>query len=163
MNLLILVAVCVGVTLAPLFEKKLPRYHFPGQELAEKAEAAWREDFDSPLPWVTGEPWSGGPLYEVWPWLAGNVSVYGKDRARVYSGPNHCSWGTPDDLRREGGLFLWTIGNHDEETLEAMRKDFPNAELKPPILLTPKTRFAKVKEIQIGVALIPPEKKEGEN
>jgi hypothetical protein len=155
LDLLCLAGLCVLVPLAPLFEKNLPRYHFPGKDLAALAESIWHENHEGPLPWVTGAPWNHGALYDAWPWLAGNVSVYGHDRARVYSGPKHCSWGTAADVRREGGLFLWTPGDRDEEILEAMKADFPNARLLGTYTIKPKTKFAKG-DVSVGIALIPP-------
>lgn len=156
-DLLCLIGVCAVVPYAPLFEKNLPRYHFPGRELAEKAESIWHERYDKPLPWTAGSPWTHGGPYDAWPWLAGNVSVYGKDHARVYSGPKHCSWASPEDVRRDGGLFLWAPEDHEEEILASMKEDFPRAEIAGTITLKPKSRFAK-KDVTVGIALIPPEK-----
>ena len=154
-----LLGVAVLVPLAPLFEKNLPRYHFPGKEVAALAESVWHEEYSRPLPWVMGEPWTRGALYDAWPWLAGNVSLYGRDRARVYSGPSHSSWGSLDDVRREGGLFLWTAGERDSEFLDALRRDFPALRVVGAYTVRPKSRFAK-KDVPVGIALIPPESDE---
>ena len=151
-----LFALAVLVPLAPLFEKNLPRYHFPGKEIAAQAESVWHAEYAEPLPWVMAEPWTGGALYDAWPWLAGNVSVYGRDRARVYSGPSHASWGSLDDVRREGGLFLWTAGKRDDEFLGALRRDFPGVRAVGVYTFKPKSRYAK-QEVSVGIALIPPE------
>ena len=162
-DLACLAGLCVLVPLAPLFEKNIPRYHFPGKEVAALAEEVWHGHSSGPLPWVTGEGWNRGPLYEVWPWLAGNVSVYGRDRARVYSGPNHCSWGTAEDVARDGGLFLWTHGDRDGEIVASMKSVFPQAVVAGIYTVKPKNRFVK-KDVSVGIAVIPrpsggPEKK----
>lgn len=154
-----LFCVAVLVPLAPLFEKNLPRYHFPGRSIAALAEGVWHDEYAEPLPWVMAEPWTGGALYEAWPWLAGNVSVYGRDRARVYSGPSHSPWGSLDQVRREGGLFLWTPGERDEEFLGALRRDFPALRVAGVFTVKPKSRYAK-KDVSVGIALIPPETEE---
>ncbi|MBO7726602.1 MAG: glycosyltransferase family 39 protein [Thermoguttaceae bacterium] len=154
-DLVCLIGTAVLVPLAPLFENHVPRYYYPGKEIAALAESIWHEEYPDPLPWVMGVPWNHGPMYDTWPWEAGNVSVYGRDRARVYAGPKYSSWGSFEQVRGEGGLFLWTPSKRDEEFLGVLRRDFPAVRIVGTYSVKPKSRYLE-EEIPIGIALIPP-------
>ena len=142
-----IVILFLSVTLViagPYVRGKGARYHFPGKALAVEVERVWHEQTNQPLPWTAGD----------W-WLAGNASVYGKDRARV-----HCffsTWGTKEEVYREGGMILWNLQNIDEGTIPAdIIRDYPEAKLLSPIEIPWQTRAA-IPPLKVGMAIILPE------
>ena len=147
-NLSILAGFCIVIPLVPLLDKTVPRYYYPGQAIAAKADEIWNGNASVPLPWVTsGDYW----------WPAGNVSLYSNDRPRVYPGPAICTWADRQDVADEGGLFVWESGSFDEEILSSMKTDFPTAEVVGIYSFKPDTRFV-TNEVKVGFALIPPKK-----
>lgn len=133
-------------------------YAFPGRELAETAEKIWHERYSKPLPYAVGG----------W-WHAGNVSIYGKDRASVHCSNNAftldpdyplSNWSTDQDVLKHGGLVFWGIDSKSTEddrekrAVEILKERFPSAEVLAPISLAAKSRHGKA--FRIGIALIPP-------
>lgn len=154
-QIVILVLSVVVVMAAPYIKGRGSRYHFPGKDLAQAVEQVWHEHCDRPLPWATGE----------W-WLAGNTSVYGKDRASVYCtpGPNaflsgspFSTWGTLDDVRRDGCMILWHIYGPEpsQQVPPGFYEIFPEATILDPIEIRARTN-APVAPERIGMAIILP-------
>lgn len=133
-------------------------YMYPGRELAEKAEEIWHARYPQPLPYTAGG----------W-WQAGNVAIYGRDRATV-----HCmnssqttepdfplgNWSTDRHVNKYGGLVLWSMnpknwrGDPEATSRKNVLERFPAAEILPPIRLPSKSRRGK--DFVVGIALVPP-------
>ncbi len=155
MQIAILMLSVALVAAAPFLTGRGSRYHFPGKALATHVEHAWHERCDCSLPWVTGE----------W-WLAGNACVYGKDRASVYCTPGANSfvngrpfstWGTIEDVNRDGCMILWRIPGPDpkEQVPPALREYFPKANVLAPIVIPWQTK-APIPPLKIGMAIVFP-------
>ena len=156
-NFLVAVLVLLGsaaVTLIyPLATEKCSRYLFPGRDLAARVENEWHSRYDVPIPWASGE----------W-WLAGNLSVYGNDRPRVHysRGPDlFCgewqatTWGTYDDVNRQGGVLLWEIREGEPEEPPRLRELFPMAVRVDDFSLNGLLTAKKIC-LRFGMAIIPP-------
>ncbi|MBO7707146.1 MAG: glycosyltransferase family 39 protein [Thermoguttaceae bacterium] len=155
----LIVAACVLLTSAavaliyPLATEKCSRYLFPGKKLAARVEKEWHARYAVPIPWATGQ----------W-WLAGNLSVYGNDHPRVHysRGPDlFCgewqatTWGTYDDINRQGGVLLWEIRGGEPEEPPRLRELFPNAVRTDDFSLNG-LLTAKGIEMRFGMAVVPP-------
>ncbi|MBR2694757.1 MAG: glycosyltransferase family 39 protein [Thermoguttaceae bacterium] len=146
--------VSVAVTLIyPLATNRCSRFLFPGKRLADRVETEWHRRYDVPIPWASGE----------W-WLAGNLSVYGHDHPRVhysrgpdlFCGPwNATTWGTYDDIRRQGGVLLWEIREGEPEEPPRLRELFPTAVRADDFSLNGLLTAKKI-GLRFGMAIIPP-------
>ncbi|MBX3415439.1 MAG: glycosyltransferase family 39 protein [Pirellulales bacterium] len=139
--------------LGPYATDKASRVHFAGDELAEQIEREWHERYARPLELVAGD----------W-WLAGNVSFYGNEHARVYGSfapgsfdlpAEFNPWTDDSELARTGGVILWDARSWGDELRDALRKRFPQARVAAPLVLDPAT-CADVAPARVGVAFIPP-------
>ncbi|MDR1958598.1 MAG: glycosyltransferase family 39 protein [Planctomycetaceae bacterium] len=160
---LFLVITVLVTQLAPVLTKKDSRYHFPGRELAQKVNALWSERYRTPLPFVRGDDW---PAESVCVYLRPHV------KTNVYSD----LWSDEEEFRVRGGILLWMsadpghaprhsvtgcFGNKDfrysPETgqPDEWLKKFPDAEILPPLELSPRT-LVRVPPVKIGVAVVPP-------
>ncbi|MDR1289982.1 MAG: glycosyltransferase family 39 protein [Planctomycetaceae bacterium] len=124
-------------------------YLFPGKELAVKVEDVWRNKYDKPLKYITGE----------WP-LAGSAAIYSKDRPTChcdYYGFPLTTWSTDKDVLKTGGIAIWLIGDGKQQAVPHwLKKKFPSAELLEPIELQKKTKASR-EPYRIGLAIIPPD------
>ena len=154
MAVLFLFLFSAGAKYSPYLTGKGDRYQFPGKKLAQSAEALWHSKYQKPLPWATGE----------W-WLAGNVAVYGSDRARVhgrdgakefFNGGPLSTWSEDSDVRKDGGIVLWTIHDNNEAVPATLKEHFPATIVQEPFVLDWQTT-AKIPPVVIGVAVVPPE------
>jgi hypothetical protein len=163
-NIFIFLVMTILLTqLAPILTGRDSRYHFPGRELAQKVNAIWSERYDTPLAFVRGDDW---PTEAVCVYLRPHVkiNVYGE------------LWSTEEEFRAKGGILLWMyadfghaprhsvsgcFGNRDfsysPETgqPDEWLKKFPDAEILPPLELSPRT-IVKVPPVKIGIAIVPP-------
>ncbi|MDR1491878.1 MAG: glycosyltransferase family 39 protein [Planctomycetaceae bacterium] len=152
----------LAAQLSPVFTGKDSRYHFPGKELAQSVQTIWSERYATPLPFVRGEDW-----------LTESACVYIHPSPKVYS----VIWSKEEDFRKRGGVLLWLIGEPGKIPRHSIRncfgnrdfyysletgrpeewlKQFPNAEILPPLELALKT-LVKVPPVKIGIAIVPPE------
>ena len=155
----VIVAVCVlagsvAVTLIyPMATGKCSRYLFPGRSLAAYVEQEWHRRYDTPIPWASGE----------W-WPAGNLAVFGCDQPRVHysRGPDlFCgaweatTWGTYDDINREGGVLLWEIRMGESDEPPRLHELFPGAVRIDDFSLNGLLTARNIR-LRFGMALVPP-------
>jgi Dolichyl-phosphate-mannose-protein mannosyltransferase len=139
----------------PFLRREPMRINFPGQKLAARVDAIWRERYHRPLPVAAGE----------W-WLAGNVALYSPSRPQVYGGGPHSAdaepspwqnpWTSDEALRRRGGIILWSADRHDAGLAERLRARFPALELLDPVTL-PWETGAVLPPVRVAVAVVPPD------
>ncbi len=129
------------------------RTHFPGRELAARAETVWKEHYDRPLAVVGGE----------W-WLAGNVALYHPLRPHVYGGLSpkvpdlsrrRSPWISDQALKREGGIILWSADRQGPAFAALLCGRFPTLEVLEPVTLRWKTR-APGRPVRVAMAIVPP-------
>lgn len=87
--------------------------HFPGKELAEAVQSAWKKEHSKPLPVVAAGNW--------W-WGAANATFYNEDRPATFYlyEPRHSPWMTFDHLKETGGIIIY--GMEDGDTLASVKK-----------------------------------------
>jgi len=137
----------------PYVADKGSRVHFAGAVLAKEIESRWEERFHCPLRLAAGD----------W-WLAGNVSFYGQNHARVYGSyapgsfdlPRRSNpWTSDEALTRKGGVILWDAAAWGDDLRDTLRERFPQATVEKPLILDFVTA-ADVEPARVGVAFIPP-------
>ena len=156
-NLIVAACVLLGSAavslIYPLATEKCSRYLFPGKKLAAHVEDVWHGRYQAPIPWASGQ----------W-WLAGNLSVYGNDHPRVHysRGPDiFCgewqatTWGTYDDINRQGGVLLWEIRDGEPEEPPRLRELFPDAVRAEDFSLNGLLTARNIR-MQFGMAIVPP-------
>jgi 4-amino-4-deoxy-L-arabinose transferase-like glycosyltransferase len=145
---LLYVAVEIG---EPLLRDRSKATQFPGRLLAETVTRQWRERTGTPLAYVGGAELGTAPGE----FAANNVAVYSPDRPRVlvHGNPRLSPWIDRGDLRRRGVVLLWQW--HRDGMPPNIARDFPDAELQPPILLPRRGPFVRGSET-IYYAIVPP-------
>lgn len=144
-------AVVFGVfpTAYSLATPYIERLEFPGRRLAHAVYAEWEARFPGkPLRYVVGaEKYQG--------WVPGNVAYYLPQRDRpsvsLEFSAIYTPWVTPEDLRREGGVVLWTAGNDTPPW--AGRFAFSPADTPSELRLTER-RKGKLKELAFHLVLV---------
>ncbi len=139
---------------APRLTGRGERVNCPGPALAALAEQAWRDTVGGPLPVVAGPGW-----------LAGQVALYGRDRAVVYAelDPAQNDWITDSEFRARGGLILWYADPSGRQArsdqapaaLAAWLARFPAARLLPPWTLAWPVRGPR-EPLRLQAAVVPP-------
>lgn len=148
----LLIAFTASNLFSPYFTHRGLRVHFPGQALAATVGTVWHDRFRTPVPYVVGDVWA-----------AGNVAYYLPEWPHVLiKGDYEISpWLTRADVRKAGAIIVWCMQdcaykNRDyEEAQPPFVKDFPQAEIQEPIILSRQTD-AVVPPAKIGWAIIPP-------
>ncbi|MDR0870513.1 MAG: glycosyltransferase family 39 protein, partial [Planctomycetaceae bacterium] len=130
-------------------ERRVQRFQFPGQELAEKATVLWHTRYPQSLPYIV----SGGDFF-----LAGCVAFYSSDRPSFhgdYGLPTRIvweratdiekirqrprqplsTWSTDSNVLHSGGLVLWDEDDEYAALPKHIAEKFPSAELVPQSLV----------------------------
>jgi hypothetical protein len=97
-------------------------------------------------------------------WLAGNVAFYAPSRPSVLtngglggSSPDEaeCPWTSIADVKKRGGVLVWSVEREGVALPAGLRTHFPDAETLPTLTL-PFQTGAPVKPVNIGVAVVAP-------
>jgi hypothetical protein len=146
-----------SVVVYPYATDKVLRVHFPGKDLAREITVGWKNATPMPLRYVIGDTWP-----------AGNVAYFSKDQPHVFISRDFSisPWVTPEDIKRDGAVFVWCIqycsnGNYvnnwkDIQGMPEFMQQHPNAKIQESLTLKKKTE-AKVPSAVIGWAILPPE------
>lgn len=140
--------------IGPFVKHRASRYQFPGRALAHEVEKRWHQDHPEKLSLIMG-PW----------WAAGNISVYGKDRAQVYTTapPDSFFEGPPlflqdyssNDIDRIGGVLVWFIpqGSPNDYIPSNLFERFPSVIVQEPVIL-PYQTAADLPPLRVGMGMI---------
>lgn len=129
----------------------IERLGYPGRELAAEVLARWQERFPGvPIRYVVGaERYQG--------WLPGNTAYYlpQKERPSVWLefNPTYTPWMNLADLRREGGVVLWSSG--DAPPPWTSRFTYREGDVQCEIRLKER-RQGKMKDLTVHVILVAP-------
>jgi hypothetical protein len=166
------VAVVIGFPMAyaavelgePLWSDRMKATHYPGRMLAEVITRQWHEKTGQPLAYVGGAivlDRRGGFTRELpgpGEFASNNVAIYSPDRPRVLvKGELRFSpWMDAADLDRRGIALVWQ--GLDGELPDNIKRNFPRAELQPPLTLPRQTflPWHRGKPIIIHVAFVLP-------
>jgi hypothetical protein len=129
------------------------RTNFPGRLLARRANEAWNQRYDRPLPIV------GGDYF-----LAGNVALFSPHFPRVYQGwhddgsevnVRDCPWISESEFRRQGGMILWNIHDYPQGMPADVARRLGVVETieLPPL---PFSAGAECPPRRVAAALVPP-------
>jgi hypothetical protein len=162
--LTVLIAFPVGFAIAelgePLIRDRAKATQFPGRLLAETLTRQWRERTGTPLTYVGGAVVLAngiGPrtVAAAGQFTANNVAVYSPDRPHVIvNGELGLSpWIDVADLERRGAVFVWQP--QEKGLPENIRRQFPRAELQPPMTLARHTLYPR-RGALIYYAILPP-------
>jgi len=90
--------------LGPQIKHRLDRTSYPGRDMAQALTTQWRAQTGRPLAIVAGEEF-----------VAGTVAHYSADRPSVFYDADFSEslWLQPEQVRREGAVFVWPIGRGD--------------------------------------------------
>jgi 4-amino-4-deoxy-L-arabinose transferase-like glycosyltransferase len=137
--------------LEPLVRDRPKATQFPGPALARKVTQAWRDKFDTPLPYVGGGEFA-----------TNNIAVYSPDRPRVivHADLSLSPWIDPEDLTRRGAVLVWEDGQVDATGLAQLRSNYPGLQVQEPISL-PRQTFVergKLHRVRVHFAIVPPQR-----
>ena len=132
--------------IGPMLKENEKRSSFPGDALADRITALWRDATGAPLRFVVGDTW-----------LAGNIAFYGDDRPAVFTDADTAAnpWIDPAALAAAGAVLVWDADAWGAAIPPALQQKFPAAIAQTPVVLEklcPRTR----KPVRIGWALLPP-------
>ena len=132
----------INYDVLPRFDHRYRAVFFPGGSLGREITQRYHAIAGKKLAYVVGTMWDGG-----------NLAHYSPDQPRVLvdGEPERAPWIDLDDLRRRGGVVVWTVGN-----LRQVPKQFqtvaPGAVVQPPLLL----RFRRGNSsVHVGWAILP--------
>jgi 4-amino-4-deoxy-L-arabinose transferase-like glycosyltransferase len=162
--LAVLIAFPIGFAIAelgePFIRDRSKATQFPGRLLAETITRQWRERTGTPLTYVGGAVVLAhgiGPrtLPAAGQFAANNVAVYSPDRPHVIvNGQLGLSpWIDVADLERRGAVLVWQP--QEKGLPENIRRQFPRAELQPPLTLARHTLYPR-RGVLVYYAFIPP-------
>ena len=162
--LAVLIAFPIGFAVAELgepFIRDRPKAtQFPGRLLAETITRQWRERTGTPLDLCRRRDRARrrvGPRTApgAGQFAANNVAVYSPDRPHVIvNGELGLSpWIDAADLERRGAVLVWQP--QEKGLPENIRRQFPRAELQPPLTLARHTLYPRRGEL-VYYAFIPP-------
>lgn len=132
----------------PGLSGKGSRVHFPGRELAEQVDRAYRTETGS-SPEIVGGPW----------WTAANVAFYLDRRASVYAdlNPQFSPWASDTEFARTGGVVVWPSDMHDPDWEAALRRRFPDYMEVAPVRVASRSHGLS-DTFEFRVAIVPPER-----
>ncbi|HEX5355610.1 MAG TPA: glycosyltransferase family 39 protein, partial [Aquabacterium sp.] len=139
----------------PQKKHRLDRTSYPGQDIAQTLTTQWRTQTGQPLRIVAGEEF-----------VAGTVAHYSNDRPSVFYDADFTEslWLQPEQVQREGALFVWPIGRGDanlpvptdsREQVQALLARYPRLEVKPTLLIHT-TWMGKPYTVAVAWAVLPP-------
>ena len=130
----------------PLVRDRPKATQFPGRLLAETVTRAWREKFETPLPYVGGGEFA-----------TNNVAVYSPDRPHVivHADLAISPWIDRADLTKRGAVLVWEDGQADEARIAEWRAAFPGFEQQPPLTLARQT-LRPTHPVRVHMAIVPP-------
>jgi len=148
-----LIVMAASNALYPYIKHKGQRVNFPGQALSEKITSAWRERFDTSLPFVIGDTWLAGNVA----YYAGNITTGERPRVFIAADYKINPQMKPKDIQEKGGILVWsaTNANAAQNMPADLRTKFSKAEIRPSLALTPQTG-ADIGKVFIGWAILPP-------
>jgi hypothetical protein len=119
--------------LEPVIRDRPKATHFPGQRLADTITRQWRERTGTRLQYVGGAEVGTGPGE----FAANNIAVYSPDRPHVivHGNPRLSPWIDMADVGRRGAVLVWMPRPGDTGLPANLRRNFPGAELQPPLVL----------------------------
>jgi hypothetical protein len=125
------------------------RVHFPGSDLAEAVEQAFRRKIGG-SPAIVGGPW----------WPAANVAFYMKERSSVYADldPIISPWLCDDLFKDHGGVIVFPDEMCDETWPQSLMQRFPNIIEVAPVEVRPKV-FFQAPIMTFRVLIVPPAKR----
>lgn len=147
-----------NITVSPFFRHDLKhRFElYPGKEMALALTQSWHNRYHRPLLYVAGDRE-----------LVVYISYYSPDHPQGYFDWNPASsqWIDENDLKNQGGIFVWNNGNNDTVTLDpGIRARFLNV-TQPNIFNFNLafshwfTHWVTLKEpdpLKLGIAFLPP-------
>ncbi len=131
----------------PGLRDKSSRVHFPGRELAEQVDRAYRTETGS-SPEIVGGPW----------WTAANVAFYLDRRASVYAdlNPQFSPWASDAEFARTGGVVVWPNDLEASDWEAALRRRFPDYTEVAPIRVIQRSH-GHSDALEFRIAIVPPE------
>lgn len=142
-----LMAVLVTGYVYSLLDTRSPSSaNFPGNMIASSLTRLWHEQFHTRLAYVAGSRWVGG-----------NVSFYSPDHPAVYIewNPAHAPWIRLNDLKKQGGLFIWEI-SANEHLPDEIKQQFPTLQRFTVMTFTWLRDHHQLTPVQLGIAILPP-------
>ncbi len=133
-------------TVMPLLDHRYRAAFFPGDRLGAELTARFHAATGGKqLRYVVGSMW-----------LAGNVAHYSPDQPHVLIDglPSRSPWIDLADLRRQGALLVWDVGDYDRFPAPFATLA-PSAQIGTPLTL-PARRFGTTLE-HVGWAILPPQ------
>jgi 4-amino-4-deoxy-L-arabinose transferase-like glycosyltransferase len=132
----------VNYDVLPRFDHRYRAVFFPGGSLGREITQRYHAIAGKKLKFVIGTMWDGG-----------NLAHYSPDQPRVLvdGEPERAPWIDLADLRRQGAVVVWTVGdlNHVPKMFQAVAA---GAQVEPPLLL----RFRRGdSSVYVGWAILP--------
>lgn len=115
----------INYDVLPRFDHRYRAVFFPGSDLGREVTQRYEQIMGKPPVYVIGSMWDGG-----------NLAHYSRAQPRVLvdGNPARAPWINLVDLRRQGAIVVWTVGE-----LNTVPKQFASiatgAQVQPPILL----------------------------
>jgi 4-amino-4-deoxy-L-arabinose transferase-like glycosyltransferase len=135
-------AFVINYDVLPRFDHRYRAVFFPGEALGREITQRYVAATGRPLRYVIGTMWDGG-----------NLAHYSKDQPRVLvdGNPARAPWIDLADLRRQGGVVVWTVGDtqHVPQQFEAVAG---GAVVQPPLMLRDRRGDSSV---NAGWAILP--------
>jgi dolichyl-phosphate-mannose-protein mannosyltransferase len=131
--------------LEPLVSKRVRATDFPGKAVSEQLTRVWREKFNAPLAYVTGDDLA-----------ANNVAAYSSDHPHVvtHGMPERAAWIDMNDVRRRGVVIVWTEAGRGEVFMDLWKSRFPFEETS--VIELPLQTWGKRPPIRVRYAIVPP-------
>ena len=142
---------------SPYMGNGIKRVQFPGAELAHLVSSEWKNRYGTPLAYVIGDSWIGG-----------EVGYYAPSRPSLFldNDPMISSWIDPAEVRLKGGVYLSlpcpqgcpeAVYAQKHEAFAGKVHDFyPDADIRPPLVLRPETPSSHPPSVVVDWAIIPP-------
>jgi len=130
----------------PYLAGKPMRIHFPGRDLAEAMDAAWRAEFQTPLRMVIGPTLEAGS--------AAHYSAF-EPVVRVNDDVIASPWASEALAREAGAVIIWDADREGDGIPAETRRRHPRARLLAVLELRHQTG-AELPPARIGLAVIPP-------
>jgi hypothetical protein len=138
-------AFVIGYGVQPRYDHRDRAVFFPGAGLGQQISQRFTSATGEPLRYVVGSMWNGG-----------NVAHYAPTQPRVLidGDPKRAPWIDLQDLRKHGGVVVWTTGNLDRLPGE-FSAVAAGAEVQTPLLLRVRIDNSY---LAVGWAILRPER-----
>lgn len=141
---------------APQVKHKLDRTSYPGRDVTQALSAQWHQQTGQPLRIVAGEEFVAGSIAHA---SAEHPSVFYDADFR------ESLWLTPEQVEREGALFVWPIGRGDvpvsdlpadsSAQVAPLLTRYPQLKVQP-VLKVQTTWMGKPYTVAVAWAVLPP-------